>query len=239
MEKLAEDMIEPDLRKLILAKPERLLDDRDVMNALVAANDQAMGSNIVDLRAIAMQRLETRLDRLEDTHRSVIAAAYENLAGTNQVHRAVLRLLEAPDFTAFLAGLPGEVAQILRVDAVRLVLESGQEGGALPPPLRRLGDVLRVAPRDFVQAYLSGGRRVTDRAVVLRRTPAQSVSVYGPEAADLRSEAALRLDLGEGRLPALLALGSGDPHQFKSGHGTDLLAFLAGVFERQMRRWLA
>ncbi|MBL9053893.1 MAG: DUF484 domain-containing protein, partial [Tabrizicola sp.] len=46
-------MIEQELRKIILDKPERLLDDRDVMKALVAANERAMGSNIVDLRAIA------------------------------------------------------------------------------------------------------------------------------------------------------------------------------------------
>ena len=89
-------MIEPDLRDRILAEPEAILEDRDVMAALVAANERAMGANIVDLRGIAMERLEARLDRLEDTHRSVIAAAYENLAGTNQVHRAILQLLDPP-----------------------------------------------------------------------------------------------------------------------------------------------
>ena len=60
------------------------------MRALVAANERALGSNVVDLRGIAMERLEARLDRLEDTHRSVIAAAYENLAGTNQIQRNII-----------------------------------------------------------------------------------------------------------------------------------------------------
>ena len=68
-------MIEQDVRDRLLAEPELLLDDRDVMAALIAANDRAMGSNVVDLRGLAMERLESRLDRLEDTHRSVIAAA--------------------------------------------------------------------------------------------------------------------------------------------------------------------
>ena len=86
------------LRSAILAKPDAILDDHDVMHALIAANEKAMGGNIIDLRGIAMERLESRLDRLEDTHRSVIAAAYENLAGTNQVHRAILRMLD-PDPT--------------------------------------------------------------------------------------------------------------------------------------------
>jgi uncharacterized protein YigA (DUF484 family) len=232
-------MIEPDLRDLILSRPERLLDDREVMSALAAANDRALGSNIIDLRAIAMDRLASRLDRLEDTHRSVIAAAYENLAGTNQVHRAVLHLLDAPDFTGFLAALQGDVARILRVDAVRLVLETAQDEGRPPAALRRLGEVVQVAPQGFVASYMSGGRRVASRPVVLRATAALAEAVHGPCAADIRSEALLRLDLGPGRLPAMLAFGAEDPHQFKSAHGTDLLAFLAGVFERQMRRWLA
>ena len=111
-----------------------MLEDRDVMSALVAANERAMGENIVDLRGIAMERLETRLDRLEDTHRSVIAAAYENLAGTNQVHRAILQLLDPPTFEAFLQALVDEVAQTLRVDIVRLVLETVQEDGDATPP---------------------------------------------------------------------------------------------------------
>ncbi len=59
-----------------------------------------MGHNVVDLRGIAMERLEERLDRLEDTHRSVIAAAYDNLAGTNSIHRAVLRLLRPAEAAA-------------------------------------------------------------------------------------------------------------------------------------------
>jgi uncharacterized protein len=37
----------------------------------------------------------------------------------------------------------------------------------------------------------------------------------------------------------MLCLGAEDPHQFKSTHGTDLLGFFAGVFERTMRRWLS
>ena len=99
------------------------------MAALIAANERAMGANIVDLRGIAMERMEARLDRLEDTHRSVIAAAYENLAGTNQVHRAMLQMLDPVSFEEFLKGLGTDVAQTLRVDCVRLVLESTQSTG--------------------------------------------------------------------------------------------------------------
>ena len=230
-------MIDQDLRDVILAEPEKILEDRDVMAALIAANERAMGSNIIDLRGIAMERLGQRLDRLEDTHRSVIAAAYENLAGTNQVHRAILQMLDPLSFEDFLKGIGGEVAQTLKVDCVRLVLESVQN--ADDPALRRLGDVLCVAEPGFIADYLAGGRNVPLRTVTLRQTMPDSTVIYGEKAGWIRSEALLRLDFGKGRLPGMLVLGSEDPHHFKPAQGTDLLAFLAGVFERTMRRWLS
>lgn len=232
-------MIDQDMRDRILAEPEAILEDRDVMNALIGANERLMGSNIVDLRGIAMERLEGRLDRLEDTHRSVIAAAYENLAGTNQVHRAILQMLDPLEFEDFLKILATEVAGTLRVDCVRLVLESAQAEDS-PALLRKLGDVLYVAEPGFIGDYLSGGRNFPLRPVVLRQVmPAETPGIYGDRAAWIRSEALMRLDFGAGRLPGMLVLGAEDPHQFKPTHGTDLLAFFAGVFERTMRRWLS
>ena len=224
------------LREAIISRPDVILDDTDVMRALVAANERSMGGNIVDLRGLAMERLEARLDRLEDTHRSVIAAAYENLAGTNQVHRAILRMLDPREFEAFLSDLGGPVAEILRVDAIRLVLETTQSED--DPAIARLGQVLSVAEPGFIDAYLTMGRNVQVRQVTLRQMQVADASVYGDQSDWIRSEACLKLDFGPGRLPGMLALGAEDPHMFNPQQGTDLLGFFAGVFERQMRRWL-
>jgi len=226
-----------DLRERLIETPEMILEDRDLMRALIAANERAMGANIVDLRGIAMERLEARLDRLEDTHRSVIAAAYENLAGTNQIHRAVLKMLEPANFEEFLTNMGTEVAGILRVEAVRLALETHDDAaGSDDPAVRRLGTVLSVTPVGFVDRYMEGQG---GRTVILRRSGPETAALYGPAAEVVRSEAAMRLDLGPGRLPGMLALGSSDAHQFRTNQGTDLLAFFAGAFERAMRRWLS
>jgi uncharacterized protein YigA (DUF484 family) len=229
-------MIAQDLRDVILAEPEAILEDTAVMAALVAASERALGSNIVDLRAIAMDRMEARLDRLEDTHRSVIAAVYENLAGTNQVHRATLQLLTPVTFEAFLQTLGTDVTQTLRVDCARLVMETRQT--AEDPALRHLGETLCITGPGFVDAYLGTGPDAPPRPVTLRQRPPASVLPYGAQSEAIRSEALLRLDFGRGRLPGLLALGAGDPHRFKAAQGTDLLGFFGGVFERTMRRWL-
>nr|WP_319947738.1 DUF484 family protein [uncultured Shimia sp.] len=229
--------IDDTLREKIISQPDVILDDQDVMRALISANEKTMGGNIVDLRGIAMERLEARLDRLEDTHRSVIAAAYDNLAGTNQVHRAILRMLDPADFEPFLRDLGGEVADILRVDAVRLVLETVQAEN--DPAVSKLGDVLSVAEPGFIDSYLTGGRNVPLRQVTLRQIQTGGDTIYGEAADWIRSEACLKLDFGEGRLPGMLVMGAEDPHQFTPQQGTDLLAFFAGVFERAMRRWLS
>tara|TARA_B110000908_G_scaffold144822_1_gene174690 strand:- start:12 stop:719 length:708 start_codon:yes stop_codon:yes gene_type:complete len=229
--------IEDSIREAIISQPDVILDDSDIMQALIAANEKAMGGNIVDLRGIAMERLETRLDRLEDTHRSVIAAAYENLAGTNQIHRAILRMLDPHEFEEFLRNLGGEVAEILRVDTVKLVLESVQSEN--DPAVQRLGDVLSVAEPGFIDRYLTQGRGGTVRQVTLRSVQDASEQVYGPNAEWIRSEACLKLDFGAGRLPGMLVMGAEDPHMFGPQQGTDLLGFFTGVFERSMRRWLS
>ena len=229
--------IDDTLREAIISQPNVILDDKDLMQALIAANERAMGGNIVDLRGIAMDRLESRLDRLEDTHRSVIAAAYENLAGTNQVHRAILRMLDPMEFEAFLRDLNGAVSEILRVDATKLVLETVQSDSE--STVKRLGEVLSVAEPGFIDNYLSNGRGGQVRKVTLRQVQNSSEMIYGENAEWIRSEACLKLDFGDGRLPGLLVMGAEDPHTFGPQQGTDLLAFFTGVFERAMRRWLS
>ncbi len=225
-----------DVRDLILAEPEKVLEDSELMKALIAANERTLGGNIVDLRGIAMERMEARLNRLEDTHRSVIAAAYENLAGTNQIHRAILRMMDPMEFTPFLQGLGGEVAEILRVDRLRLVLEA--EDAAPDATLAPLEGVLLAVQPSFIDSYITEGRDMPIRKVTLRQVAQVEQQVYGHQSDFIRSEALLKLDFGTGRLPGLLVLGAEDPHQFRPNQGTELLTFFANVFERAMRHWL-
>ncbi len=226
-------VIADEIRMRILQEPDVILEDPDVMRALITANDRAVGGNVVDLRGVAMDRLEARLQRLEETHRSVIAAAYENLAGMTQVHRAILALLEPLTFEGFLSCLENEVPQILRVGRVKLVLESHE---AEDPALEQVGGVLTVVRPGFVSDYMSQGRGLA--RVVLRRADGNAKLIFGDDASWVQSEACLYLEFGEGRLPGMLAFAADNPAQFNAGQGTDLLDFMGGVFERAMCRWL-
>lgn len=220
------------LKAEILARPE-ILEDRDVMRALVAANDRAVGENVIDLRGAAMERLEARLDRLEALHQTVIAAAYENIAGMSLIHRAVLKMLEPADLPGFLRGMAGEVLPILRVDALCVVMESREPQAS--SGFGGMGGVMAFVEPGFLAEYLGAGPAGAP-PVLLRRASGQSARLFGSN--DIASEALMQLDLGPGRLAACLAFGARDPQAFNPAQATDLLAFFGGVFGRTLRRWL-
>jgi len=128
-----------------------------------------------------------------------------------------------------------------------LVLES-RASGREESSLARYHEVLTVAPEGFVSTYVDQGRGGPPRPVTLRQIhpddggvihTIHGTAIYGDKSPHLRSEACIRLDLGAGRLPGMLAMGCEDPHQFTPQQGADLLTFFGGVFERTMRRWLS
>ena len=219
-------------RARLLQEPALILGDRDLMRALVAAREADLGDNVVDIRGRAMEALEHRLDRLETAHETVISAAYENQSGTQVVQRAVLSLLEPMDFPAFLETLEADVAPILRVETLRLVMEAAEGADT------QAGDTgpLVVLPAGSVGRMIAAGRKAPrGDDIVLRRASAETRAVHGNEVA---SEALLPLDLGPGRRPALLVMGSLDPARFTPAQGTDLLRFFGQVFRLVLIAWL-
>ena len=115
------------LRDQILSDPSVVLEDLSVLKAILSAEDEARGSRVVDMRGVAMSRMESRIDHLEQTHQTVISAAYYNVSTTQQVHRAILTMIAPLDFNDFLVNLDNQVADCLRIRAARLVMESETE----------------------------------------------------------------------------------------------------------------
>lgn len=228
----------PPLRETILARPELILEDQEIMRVLLQAHDRALGTNVIDLRGALMERLESRLQRLEDAHEMVLAAAYDNLSGTRQVHRAALALLDPPDFAGLIQTIGGPLTEALGIRAACVLIEA-EDATETEAFNDRLGHVLRMVPPGTVAALIAGGEPgAPGRAVVLRRVRAQSAAaLYRCD--DILSEALIPLAIGPGVRPALLALGAAERGQFSPEQGTDLMEFLGGVLERQLRKWLS
>lgn len=228
----AKDGLDDALRGRLLADPALILGDRDLMRALVAAREAELGANVIDIRGRAMEALEHRLDRLESAHESVISAAYDNQSGTQTIHRAVISLLEPVDFPGFLENLQAEVAPMLRVDTLRLVMESSTVTEAQVDP----DTPLQMMPAGTVAQLISAGRRAPRGAdIILRKAQSESLAIHGEPVV---SEALLPIDLGPTRHPALLLMGSADPARFTPAQGTDLLRFFGQVFRLVVMGWL-
>mgnify|MGYP002651566030 CR=1 FL=1 len=113
-------------------------------------------------------------------------------------------------------------------------------GGVLIPgakaPHLVTRDMLPLMPEGSVSRMIAAGRKAPrGDDIVLRRASAETRAVHGTEVA---SEALLPLDLGPGRRPALLVMGSLDPTRFSPAHGTDLLRFFAQAFRLVLIGWL-
>ncbi|MBV0891336.1 DUF484 family protein [Paracoccus sp. Z118] len=227
-----DDELDDAIRGRLLADPALILHDRDLMRALVAAREAELGANVIDIRGRAMEALESRLDRLEAAHETVISAAYENQSGTQTIHRAIIALLEPVDFAGFLDMLNVEVAPILRVDTLRLVMETANVADPQPDP----NGALQMMPAGTVAQLISAGRRAPRGAdIILRKAASETLAIHGEPVA---SEALLPIDLGPNRHPALLLMGSAEPGRFTPAQGTDLLRFFGQVFRLVLLGWL-
>lgn len=227
------------VRSLILADPGLVLDDDRIVRVLIGAQPQR-ARNVVDLRDRLVERMEERLQKLMRTNRSVIAAAYENVATADRMHRAVLALIEAEDAGAFLRRLVRDLPTMTGIEEARLCIEADVDAIRAADDLASgLDGRVLIVPEGMIGHYMHAeAGHAEDGApppIVLRRCTEEREIVFG-HVSPSRSEALLPLDMGDAR--GLLALGAADPELFSPDQGTDLLTFVAGAVQRLLIRHL-
>ncbi|MEM7506665.1 MAG: DUF484 family protein [Pseudomonadota bacterium] len=227
------------VRSLVMAEPELVLSDDRVMRALIGATLPGGAPKpmrkVVDLRDKLVERLEDRLSRLVHTNRSVIAAAYENVASTGALHAAIGDLVDAPDLAGFAAALTDALPARVGIEAARLCIEGDVDGVTQANGLGAAGRALLFLPRGTVEHYLSIEGVPSAEGIVLREAPMEAEALFPRE--HVASEALLPLAIGAET--GLLALASADPERFSADQGTELLAFLARVVARIATQHLA
>ena len=230
-------LIQPgQFRETIMNNPNLVLDDPDLMKALLSGGQERVGHDVLDFRTKALEKMSEELGQLKNTHSDVVATAYGNVASTNHIHRAILDILSLTTADEFLDYLTNGLAASLSVDSARLCLESslvsfrGQHG---------LGAGLVILNTGEIDKYQVGsGRQAGPSPVMLRANANPSRRIFGEFASEINSEALLTLPIGEGIRPAMLALGSRNGTQFGEDMGTDLLDFYREIFTRVLNRWL-
>ena len=226
------------LREEILAKAQEILNDETLLRALIEASDKNLGNKIVDIRSVAMKKMDGELKKLKRSNQQVIATAYENLVGMKQVHQIVLKLLEHNNFDEFITNLNTEACDILRVDCIRIGLETHASLQNNKHYGSNLSGLLDLYPVNFVDTYISQGENSTNSDVVLRPTPKGCEQLYGELSKNLKSEGCIKLKIGNEKIIGILALASKERAKFTAQQGVELLKFMGSVFERRLSHWL-
>ena len=230
--------MEDQLGEEILVKAHEILNDETLLRALIEASDKNLGSKIVDLRSVAMQKMDGELKKLKRSNQQVIATAYENLVGMKQVHQVVLKSLEQNNFDEFITNLDTEVCNILRVDCIKIGLETHSLLQNNEKYDSKLSKLLDLYPVNFVDTYISQGENNNIDDVILRPTPKGSEQLYGKVSKNLKSEGCIKLRIGNKKIIGILALASKEREKFTAQQGVELLKFMGSVFERRISHWL-
>ena len=229
--------MEETVRAELLADPSIILDDQELMESLLATTDIKLGNNVVDLRHVAMNRLSDKLGQLEGTHQSVVAAAYQNLLGTKQIHQGVVQLLGKKSLDDFVNCLESELLKILSVDCIFILLERPNGSVDLLIPTDYEPTIQTVMP-GFVNTYITQGGLTELSKVKLRKATIVTNQLFENTSCKIESEACVQLNLNENQIIGIITFGSSDTNFFEPGQGTDLLKFFACVCEKMLERWI-
>ena len=230
--------MEDSIRAKLLADPSIILDDTELMQSLLAASDVKLGANVVDLRHVAMHRLSHKLGKLEGTHQSVVAAAYQNLLGTKQIHQAVIELLRQSNLDEFVHSLKFDLLKILNVDCICILLEKSNETAEYSTPKYSNPNIQQVMP-GFVNAYMTQGGDTESTKVKLRQANSSTNQLFESASTQIRSEGCVQLSFHENQTLGMIVFGSSNVNFFEPGQGTDLLNFFACVCEKVLGRWIS
>jgi uncharacterized protein YigA (DUF484 family) len=202
--------------------------DHPALLALLTPPERRNGDGVLDMQRFMIDRLRGELAGLQARERALVDAARGNTLVQSRVLRAALALNEAKSFERLIRTLLAEVPGILEVEAVALGVETTD------PLPAGAGDVGVVILKPGTIDSLIG----PSRSAALLPDERGDRDLFGRAAARVHSMALMRLSFGLAAPPGLLAIGASTADAFHPGQATDLLSFLARVFEQCVRRWL-
>ena len=189
--------------------PEFLLRHPELLDMQVAPG-RGKGDGVADLQQYMVERLRRDIARLKADQDDLLANSRDNLSTQDRIHKAVLALLGAQTLEHFVEIIATDLAVLLDVDAVVLCIEV-VDGKAAK---LRLDGVQLLAP-GTVDRVLGA-----DRAALLRDDTTGDAEIFDSGAGLVRSDALIRLRIGDMAPPGLIAFGTRHPGYFDSGQGT-------------------
>jgi len=207
--------------------PEFLVRHPDLLDMQIVPN-RRRAEGVVDLQQFMLDRLRRDVQRLKADQDDLLTNSRDNLSTQDRIHKAALALLGAESIGHFIEIIATDLAMLLDVDAAALCLETVDGETA-----KLHVDGLQLLPAGAVDRVLG-----VDRAALLRDDTIGDPAIFAAGAGLVRSDALIRLTIGDGMPPGLIAFGTRHPGYFDPGQGTELLHFLARIIEHCIRAWL-
>ena len=198
--------------------------------ALVNRSIGGQGGEVVDFQQRRLERLQDRLYDLEQQNRRIIATVRHNYLIQARVHQAIVELIAVDSLEQLLKLMTEEVAELLGLDALGFCLEVGGEA--------RISERFLVAPKVRLVEPGTIAALLDDQPFILRAEVTGDREIFGADAARIRSDALLRLDLGASAPVVMVALGARRPGIFFPGQNTYLLKHFSEVVTLSLLRHL-
>ena len=203
-----------------LSKHPELLDD-------MTPPKEKFGKGVADFQHYMVQRLKADRDEVIESAREIVENSRANMNSQTRIHRAILMLLEAHNFEGFISTITLDFPSLLDIDIVSLIVET--DGGVIPQ-IHMQG--VRAVPPGTIHLLMK------DKPIILEAHINGLDEIYGGGAGLVKSQALMKLHIGEESPAAMIAFGSRDAAAFESTQGTELIAFLGCVTERLFQAWL-
>lgn len=237
-EEIAEDRNAPLLNDQLVfdyleRHPDFLIRHPDLMESLTPPSrwsaESGDGANVVDMQHYMLGVLKGELDCLRDCAQDVIETSRSNLSSQTRAHAAVLSILTAKSLEDLFQVTAEELPLHLDVDVVTVCFEVED-----PAKLAtRFGPHVRGLHSGVVDAVMNGST-----TVALYKDMMDDGAIFGAAAGLVRSAGLARISETDSYPAGLMAFGSRDEGCFHPGQGTELVNFIARVFETSLQAWL-
>ena len=211
-----------DVVAFLVANP-TFLNEHPELIGVLAPPSQNKADGVLDMQAFMIERLQGELRNLQSSQSELLSASRVNLSSQERIHAAVLAVIEARTLEDIGRIVAEDYRSILDVSTSSLCFEE--------PGKSTMHNIISLSPGTIAEI-------MGDRQILLRHDISGDERLYGDDAAKVRSDALVLLDVGKDGPNGLLALGSYEPDRFHPGQGTELLGFMARAITGSLRAGL-
>jgi len=234
------------VKDFLMKHPKVLLDDENLLQEILENNDDTE-RKIFDLRGALIQRLETRLNELNQAYQELIHTTCANMESALTVQKAVLEVINTETLDECLNVIKEQYVHILSVDYVRLVIGYNSESNTDSCEYKDIfgndssnqkADViiLRNNVLEMLLKEKSGYEQCT--SPILINNTVGSEMVYGRNvAAMVRSEAIIPINFNDTYCGAII-FASQNRLRFHEELSGELLDFLGKVVAITIAKWM-